>query len=71
MGIRDRLERNKIFIETFTTVALMIVAIMAGILSWQANQIASYQTAIMELEHQPILQFKINFDDDPHGYPCS
>ena len=67
LSIRSWLQKNKIFIETISTIALVIIAIMAIVLAYQANQIESYQAEIMALEHQPVLEFKIDFVDDPSG----
>lgn len=59
---RDWLEKNKIFFETITAVFL---AIMAIVVSFEANQIASYQTKIMKAEQSPILHFKVDEIYDP------
>jgi hypothetical protein len=50
--IRDWLNKNKIFFET---IAVVLLAIMAIIVSWNTNQIVSYQTDIMKSEHLPII----------------
>ena len=49
MSIRDWLDKNKVFFETITAVLL---AVMAIVVSLEANRIASYQTELMRLEHQ-------------------
>lgn len=59
-SIRSWLQKNKIFIETISTIALTIIAIMAIVLAYQANQIVA-------MEHQPVIEFKIDFVDDPSG----
>lgn len=67
----DWLARNKKEILEFIITVLLLILTAEGIyLSRQANQITSYQTAIMELEHMPILEFKIGFVDDLSGYPA-
>lgn len=67
LSIRSWLEKNKIFIETSSTIVLIAIAVMASMLTSQTNQIASYQAEIMALEHQPVIEFKIDFVDDPSG----
>lgn len=60
--IRDWLNNNKIFFET---IAVLLLALMAIIVSWNTNQIASYQTDIMKSEHLPIIHLDIAQIYDP------
>ena len=62
MSVRDWLDKNKVFFETISAVLL---AAMAIIVSYEANQIASYQTELIRLEHQPFLDFDIDLAFDP------
>ena len=57
--IRDWLNTNKIFFETITAVLLSLMAITV---SYQTNQIASYQTIIMKSEFLPILHLNVDLE---------
>lgn len=54
---RDWLVKNKIFFETITAVFLTIMAI---VVSFEANQISSYQTEIIKKQQLPILHFEVD-----------
>ena len=63
---RKCLRRNKIFFET---IAAFFLTIMAIIISYRGNQIASYQIKLMKQEKQPRLEFCVNLTFDSEGYP--
>ncbi|MBE8724723.1 hypothetical protein [Flavobacterium hungaricum] len=53
--LRSKLERNKIFFETFAATVLILASIYVSV---QANNISNIQTEIMKLENTPKIEIR-------------